>query len=233
MDYIFDEDNFEVGAEIDAYCSRCKTDTPHTVLTKYEDEIRSVQCTTCNATHAFRPPRGEEEDDIPEPISVRRRQSLQKLPWRDAMAGLDVDASRPYSPKENYTEGQVLEHPSFGLGYVSELMSDTKLEAIFQDGRRILVYNRGDLNIVAPKRNPQVAKLVAAQLASVKEDVTVPDGQRMVANLATDLESFRTKVRGVVEMADESGDRGTVNLLDPIADGLDKKLWMMEAYLAG
>ncbi len=57
--------------------------------------------------------------------------------------------------------------------------------------------------------------------------------RRMVANLATDLESFRAKVRGVVEMADESGDRGTANLLDPIADGLDKKLWMMEAYLAG
>ncbi|MBK6734489.1 MAG: DNA starvation/stationary phase protection protein [bacterium] len=80
---------------------------------------------------------------------------------------------------------------------------------------------------------PLASLTQALELASVKEDVTVPDGQRMVANLATDLESFRAKVRGVVEMADESGDRGTVNLLDPIADGLDKKLWMMEAYLAG
>ena len=80
---------------------------------------------------------------------------------------------------------------------------------------------------------PLASLTQALELSSVKEDVTVPDGQRMVANLATDLESFRTKVRGVVEMADESGDRGTVNLLDPIADGLDKKLWMMEAYLAG
>ena len=83
------------------------------------------------------------------------------------------------------------------------------------------------------RRAPLASLTQALELASVKEDVTVPDGQRMVANLATDLESFRAKVRGVVEMADESGDRGTVNLLDPIADGLDKKLWMMEAYLAG
>jgi starvation-inducible DNA-binding protein len=80
---------------------------------------------------------------------------------------------------------------------------------------------------------PLASLTQALELSAVKEDVTVPDGQRMVANLATDLESFRAKVRGVVEMADESGDRGTVNLLDPIADGLDKKLWMMEAYLAG
>jgi len=80
---------------------------------------------------------------------------------------------------------------------------------------------------------PLASLTQALELSAVKEDVTVPDGQRMVANLATDLESFRAKVRGVVEVADESGDRGTVNLLDPIADGLDKKLWMMEAYLAG
>ena len=80
---------------------------------------------------------------------------------------------------------------------------------------------------------PLASLTQALELSAVTEDVPVPDGQRMVANLATDLESFRAKVRGVVEMADESGDRGTVNLLDPIADGLDKKLWMMEAYLAG
>jgi DNA-binding ferritin-like protein len=59
---------------------------------------------------------------------------------------------------------------------------------------------------------PLASLTQALELASVKEDVTVPDGQRMVVNLATDLESFRAKVRGVVEMADESGDRGTVNL---------------------
>ena len=37
MDYMFEDDLFEVGAEVDAYCTRCKTDTPHTVVTKYED----------------------------------------------------------------------------------------------------------------------------------------------------------------------------------------------------
>ncbi len=80
---------------------------------------------------------------------------------------------------------------------------------------------------------PLASLAQALELASVKEDVTVPDGQRMVANLAADLQAFRAKVREAVQVADEAGDRGTVNLLDPIADGLDKKLWMLEAYLAG
>jgi chemotaxis protein histidine kinase CheA len=152
MDYIFEDDLFEVGAEVDAYCTRCKTDTPHTVLTKYEDEIRSVLCTTCNTSHAYRPPRGDTEEEIPEPISVRRRQALQKLSWSAAMEQVDTSASLPYSPRECYIEGQVLEHPTFGVGYVSEVLSDTKLEAIFEDGNRLLVHNRVDLPDTKPAK---------------------------------------------------------------------------------
>lgn len=72
----------------------------------------------------------------------------------------------------------------------------------------------------------------ALELASLKEDAGVPDAQRMVAGTAADLQAFRARLRAAVKAADEAGDRGTVNLLDPIADGLDKKLWMLEAYLA-
>lgn len=80
---------------------------------------------------------------------------------------------------------------------------------------------------------PLASLAQALELSAVQEDLTVPDAQRMVAATAADLQAFRARVREVVKQADDSGDRGTVNLLDPIADGLDKKLWMLEAYLAG
>lgn len=80
---------------------------------------------------------------------------------------------------------------------------------------------------------PLASLAQALELSAVQEDVTVPDAQRMVATTAADLQAFRAKVREAVKLADDGGDRGTVNLLDPIADGLDKKLWMLEAYLAG
>src|SRR5262249_24777892 len=38
MDFIFEEDMDEVGSDIEAYCPKCKADTAHTVITKYEDE---------------------------------------------------------------------------------------------------------------------------------------------------------------------------------------------------
>jgi hypothetical protein len=156
MDYIFEDDGFEVGAEIDAYCARCKADTPHTVVTKYEDEIRSVLCTTCNTTHAYRPPRGESEEEIPEPIAVRRRQTMQRLSWKDAVAGLDPEKAHSYSPRDTYRVGDGLDHPKFGLGYVSEIISTTKLEALFRDEARILVHNRADLPVPPPNRKSKV-----------------------------------------------------------------------------
>ncbi len=147
MDSIFENDLFEVGVEIDAYCTRCKSDARHTVITRYEEEIRSVLCQTCNSTHAFRPPRGGNEEDIPEPIAVRRRQSLQKLPWKTAIKRVAVEDAVPYSPSERYVESDVVDHSGFGIGYVSEVLSDIKFEAIFEDGHRILVHNRVDMGI--------------------------------------------------------------------------------------
>jgi hypothetical protein len=181
MEFIFEEDIFEVGAEIDAYCSRCKIDTPHTVLTKYEEEIRSVLCTTCNTTHAYRPPRGESEEEAPEPVAVRRRQSSHKLSWADATKHVDATSLRFYSPKESYSAGETVDHPTFGLGYISDVLNDMKLEAVFKDGPRILVHNRKDLPdhlwkkrrsapaIEKVKDNSKQKKVPAATKASLKK----------------------------------------------------------------
>ena len=61
MDSLFDDDQDEVGSEIEAYCPspRCKADTNHTVISMYEDEIRRVQCQVCGDVHAYRKPRGD------------------------------------------------------------------------------------------------------------------------------------------------------------------------------
>ena len=72
----------------------------------------------------------------------------------------------------------------------------------------------------------------ALELSSVKESGEVPSAQEMVIQLRGELNSFRSKVRGAVDQAEGAGDRGSVGLLDPIADALDKEIWMLDAYLA-
>ena len=76
---------------------------------------------------------------------------------------------------------------------------------------------------------PSLAK--ALELARVEEDESVPSGREMVAILAADMGAFRDALREAVSVAEEAGDRGSANLLDPIADELDKQLWMLDAYL--
>ena len=71
MEEIFDQDVIEIGAEIDAYCTKCRGDSPHTVISKYEDEVRSVQCNICSSVHAFRPHGMETEFSISQDTLTR------------------------------------------------------------------------------------------------------------------------------------------------------------------
>lgn len=145
METIFDDDVGDVGSEIGGFCAKCRSDTSHVIITRYEDEIRSVQCNVCGNVHMHRPTRGEQEEEIPEPIAAKRRQAIRKMNWDEAMKQLRSQPAMPYDVRATYREGTVLEHQKFGRGYVSEIIAETKMEATFKDGRRVLVFNRRDL----------------------------------------------------------------------------------------
>lgn len=152
MEFMFDDEVDEVGAELEAFCPKCKTDTSHVVITKYEEEIRRVQCSPCGDVHAFRRPRGEAEDEVPEPLSAKKRALLKKPTWEEGMVryakapkGKAPRTSKPYSFRATYQSGDLVSHPRFGDGFVSEVLAENKVEITFKEGRRILVHNRSDL----------------------------------------------------------------------------------------
>ena len=151
MDSIFEEDADEVGGEIEAYCPapRCKADTTHTIISMYEDEVRRVQCVVCGDVHAYRKPRGDGPEEVPDSRSAAKRIGIKRMTWDDSMqraSEADLNNCRPYSIRDAYEEGDVVHHPVFDIGFVIELLPDNKVEVIFRDGgSRILVHNRGDL----------------------------------------------------------------------------------------
>jgi hypothetical protein len=145
MDFMFEDDVDEVGSDVEAYCPKCKADTTHVVISKYEDEIRRVQCNPCGDVHSFRKPRGEAEEDIPEPVAARKRALLKKLTWDEFFAKHGEKNAKPYEFRDTYRENVILVHPKFGKGYVSEVVSESKIEITFRDARRILVHNRKDI----------------------------------------------------------------------------------------
>jgi hypothetical protein len=145
MDFMFEDEVDEVGSDVEAYCPKCKGDTTHVVISKYEDEIRRVQCNPCGDVHSYRKPRGDAEDDVPEPVAARKRAMMKKLTWEEFFAKHDNKEAKPYEFREPYRENNIVFHPKFGKGFVSEVVSESKVEITFADARRVLVHNRKDI----------------------------------------------------------------------------------------
>src|SRR5690242_5933835 len=101
-EFIFDDEVDEVGAEIEAHCPRCKTDTTHVVVSKYEDEVRRVQCNPCGDVHPFRKPRGIEPEEEPE-LPVPKKKVKAKPTWDQIMAK-SKKSPRPYAIGEYFKE---------------------------------------------------------------------------------------------------------------------------------
>jgi hypothetical protein len=145
MDFMFEDEVDEVGSDVEAYCPKCKGDTTHVVISKYEDEIRRVQCNPCGDVHSFRKPRGDVEDDVPEPIAAKKRAMMKKHSWEEFFAKHSDKNAKPYEFRERYNDNAIVTHPKFGKGFVTEVVSDSKVEITFKDSRRVLVHNRKDM----------------------------------------------------------------------------------------
>ena len=145
MDFMFEDEVDEVGSDVEAYCPKCKGDTTHVVISKYEDEIRRVQCNPCGDVHSFRKPRGDVEEDVPEPIAAKKRAMMKKPTWEEFFAKHSDKNAKPYEFREHYHENAIVTHPKFGKGFISEIVSDSKVEVTFKDAKRVLVHNRKNM----------------------------------------------------------------------------------------
>lgn len=140
---MFDDETDDVGQEVEAFCPRCKADTTHVVVSRYDDEIRRARCSTCDDVHAFRRPRGEDSEEGAEP-TTKRKAPKAKPSWEQAMARRRT-TPKTYHGDELFGEMDIVEHPLFGMGFVSELIGQNKIEVTFQTDKRILIHNRRGL----------------------------------------------------------------------------------------
>jgi hypothetical protein len=144
-DFIFDDDVDDVGAEVEAHCPKCRADTTHVVISKYEDEIRRVQCNPCGDVHAYRKPKGEAGDEEATPETPKKK--VKARPTWDQIMAKSKKQPRPYAINEYYKENEILTHPKFGNGFVSENIGEDKIEVTFQTDKRVLIHNRKNLTL--------------------------------------------------------------------------------------
>lgn len=126
-----------VGGEVDAFCTRCRLTLAHTVLAMVGSKLARVRCNTCGGDHAFRGEPGVRPSSTPRAPRAER----VVVGFEQLLGEKDLSQARRYSPRETFAVGEVLDHPSFGLGIVQAVRGD-KVDVSFKASGKTLVHGR-------------------------------------------------------------------------------------------
>lgn len=122
------------GDDVDAHCGKCKDVRTHAIIAVNEQgKIERVQCRTCQGTHNYKNP-------------VKETKRATGTGTRSGGTGrasvnstIPNGATRQYSPRESFQIGDQISHPTFGLGYVSDVRAQ-KIDVKFGRETKILIH---------------------------------------------------------------------------------------------
>ncbi|MEC8050684.1 MAG: hypothetical protein VX210_07805 [Myxococcota bacterium] len=138
---------YSAGHDIDTYCSRCKLDLAHVIIALSAGQPVRVLCKTCNSEHAFRKPKRKTTGVTKRAASKKSTTSAPQGPlsteaYHQMLSGRDLSRSRRYTIKETFEVDDVLDHKKFGIGLVTKMLGDQKIEVTFREGAKILIHDR-------------------------------------------------------------------------------------------
>lgn len=136
------------GADIDAYCSKCELELAHVIIAMAGAKPARVVCKTCRTEHAYRT-RAKAAGTTPRTRAAGgskraggSRGGPKEGSYDQLIAGQDLSRAIRYAPATTFTEGQVLDHKLFGLGFVLKELPDAKIDVVFPAGTKTLVHAR-------------------------------------------------------------------------------------------
>jgi hypothetical protein len=141
----------KVGGDVLSYCTRCKMELAHVIVSMIDTRPAKVLCKTCRTQHNYRKNEGAPSarstpaarlgmtKSPRQPVAVVRTAEL----WEKKIAENKSGKTRPYSPKEIFIKGDVIQHPKFGMGIVEETRRHGKMLVFFRDGEKVLVHAMG------------------------------------------------------------------------------------------
>jgi hypothetical protein len=134
----------KVGGEVDAFCTKCQLTLAHTVHAVMAGRPVKVECNTCHGVHRYR---GAIGAAAPRANAARKearpaRERAAVVPFDELLAARKGEA-QPYSAKRTYAVDDVVDHPTFGRGFVSAVRDAGKIEVTFRSEVKVLVHGRG------------------------------------------------------------------------------------------
>ena len=132
-----------VGKDVLSYCSKCKLTLSHTIVAmKDPSSIAKVKCNTCKTLHAYKNPSTKTakiKSKSMIPGAKKKSISVAEL-WEQEMCNTHKK-SRPYSIRETFQIGDVIDHKKFGPGIVQNF-TDGNIEVLFRFEIKTLVHGK-------------------------------------------------------------------------------------------
>ena len=136
-----------VGSVVDCFCPKCDNDTEHTIISSTKRRIREVKCEVCQFVHKYSNTKKKaKKSATPSKRGRKKKQKIDDLVSMGSEWEEEIELKKLVEPVDyrlggSYAEGTVINHPSFGVGIVKKILSNTKIEMLFQTGRKFLVQN--------------------------------------------------------------------------------------------
>lgn len=124
----------EVGTEVMSLCTKCKVATAHTIASKVGEKVSKVRCRECGSTHRYLKP------DAPRTASTRKVPKLtDEETWNQYIKNASTKKKITYTFSGIFKQNDLIDHGHFGLGVVTQLMTEKKMQVFFREGEKILI----------------------------------------------------------------------------------------------
>ena len=130
----------KVGGDTLSFCTRCKMDLAHVIISMIDGRPARVICKTCKSQHNYR------HAGVTRAVTRTERKPSGRTTVRVSEHFDQVMSEKKSAPRKNYAvtelflKGDVLEHPQFGAGIVEEVKSNGKITVLFREAERVLVH---------------------------------------------------------------------------------------------
>jgi hypothetical protein len=105
------------------------------------DAVKKVTCSMCGSLHNYKQ---KAAADAAAPARATKKRAATGTKRSREAAAFSIDPKRPvksYNMDSNFSAGDVINHPKFGLGSVESSPGPNKIEVRFQEGKKMLVHN--------------------------------------------------------------------------------------------
>ena len=133
--------NYSVGGEVVAWCTKCKLELAHTIVAMVENLPKRVECNTCHGKHNYKLKPATRRTTTKKTTRKRITPEGTYTECLERLTGGAPYNTINYKISDNFEKDNIIEHSKFGTGIVLAVLQPKKIEVLFKEGSKLLAQN--------------------------------------------------------------------------------------------